>query len=62
MGPFDHFLYVLACGDGSLYTGYTVDVAARVAAHQAGRAPSTRAPMPRCGCSPRRGSSPSRGR
>ena len=36
-GPFDHYLYVLACGDGSLYTGYTTDVAARVAAHQAGR-------------------------
>ena len=35
--PFEHYLYVLRCGDGSLYTGYAVDVAARVAAHQAGR-------------------------
>lgn len=47
MGPFDHYLYVLACGDGSLYTGYTVDVAARVAAHQAGTgAKYTRAHAP----------------
>ena len=35
--PFEHYLYVLRCGDGSLYTGYAVDVAMRVAAHQAGR-------------------------
>lgn len=33
---FHHYMYVLECGDGSLYTGYTTDVAARVAAHQAG--------------------------
>lgn len=47
MGPFDHYLYVLVCGDGSLYTGYTVDVAARVAAHQAGTgAKYTRAHAP----------------
>lgn len=37
MAPFDHYMYVLRCGDGSLYTGYTPDVAARLAAHQAGR-------------------------
>ena len=37
MGEFEHYLYVLECGDGSLYTGYTNDVAARVAVHQAGR-------------------------
>lgn len=30
-------MYVLACGDGSLYTGYAVDVEARLAAHRAGR-------------------------
>ena len=36
MTPFEHYMYVLECGDGSLYTGYTTDVAARVAAHQAG--------------------------
>lgn len=37
MKPFEHYMYVLACGDGSLYTGYATDVAARLAAHQAGR-------------------------
>lgn len=30
-------MYVLECGDGSLYTGYATDVAARVAAHAAGK-------------------------
>lgn len=37
MSPFNHYMYVLVCGDGSLYTGYATDVAARLAAHQAGR-------------------------
>lgn len=37
MPPFDHYMYVLACGDGSLYTGYATDVQARLAAHQSGR-------------------------
>lgn len=36
MAPFEHYMYVLECGDGSLYTGYTTDVDARAAAHQAG--------------------------
>lgn len=36
MTSFEHYMYVLECGDGSLYTGYTTDVDARVAAHQAG--------------------------
>ncbi len=31
------FVYVVRCGDGSLYTGITKDVSARVAAHDAGR-------------------------
>ena len=31
-----HFMYVLRCADDSLYTGYTVDVQARVQAHNAG--------------------------
>ena len=31
------FLYVLECADGSLYTGITNDVAARYAAHVAGK-------------------------
>lgn len=30
-------LYVLRCGDGSLYTGITTDLARRVAQHEAGR-------------------------
>lgn len=29
-----HYMYVLECADGSLYTGYAVDVQARLAAHQ----------------------------
>lgn len=37
MTLFEHYLYVLECGDGSLYTGYATDVASRVAAHQAGK-------------------------
>ncbi len=37
MALFEHHLYVLECGDGSLYTGYATDVAARVAVHQAGK-------------------------
>ncbi|MBC7545784.1 MAG: GIY-YIG nuclease family protein [Candidatus Sericytochromatia bacterium] len=32
-----HWLYVLRCGDGTLYTGYTTDVSARIGAHAAGR-------------------------
>ena len=36
MKPFEHYIYILECGDGSLYTGYTTDVEARLSAHQAG--------------------------
>ncbi len=32
-----HFMYVLECGDGSLYTGYTTDVPSRLVAHRAGK-------------------------
>ena len=40
-------MYVLECGDGSLYTGYTTDVEARVKKHQAGKgAKYTRAHLP----------------
>ena len=28
------FVYILRCGDGSLYTGWTNDLEARVKAHQ----------------------------
>ena len=31
------FVYVLRCSDGSLYTGYTLDLARRVAEHNSGR-------------------------
>ncbi len=31
-----HHVYMARCGDGSLYTGYAVDVARRIAAHNAG--------------------------
>ncbi|WP_049981519.1 GIY-YIG nuclease family protein [Halolamina rubra] len=31
-----HHVYVLSCADETLYTGYTTDVARRVAEHDAG--------------------------
>lgn len=31
-----HYVYVLECSDGTLYTGYTTDVGRRVAEHDAG--------------------------
>ena len=31
------YLYILRCGDNTLYTGITVDVEKRFAAHSAGR-------------------------
>ena len=40
-------VYVLRCGDGSLYTGWTVDLDRRLAAHRAGRgARYTRSRLP----------------
>ena len=30
-------LYILRCGDGSLYTGITTDVEARLAVHRSGK-------------------------
>lgn len=42
-GPFSEMmeqtwkLYILRCGDGTLYTGITVDVAHRFGMHQAGK-------------------------
>ena len=35
-GDADHYVYVLECADGTLYTGYTTDVERRVADHNAG--------------------------
>lgn len=31
------YLYILRCGDGSLYTGITTDVEKRLQAHRAGK-------------------------
>lgn len=32
-----NYVYMLRCGDGSLYTGWTNNLQARLAAHQSGR-------------------------
>jgi putative endonuclease len=41
------FVYILRCGDGSLYCGWTNDVTRRIEEHQAGRASRyTRARLP----------------
>ena len=32
-----HFVYIVRCADGTLYTGYTLDLEARINAHNAGR-------------------------
>jgi predicted GIY-YIG superfamily endonuclease len=32
-----HFVYIVRCADGSLYTGYARDLDARIAAHNLGR-------------------------
>ena len=31
-----HYTYIVRCADGSLYTGWTTDLARRMAAHNAG--------------------------
>ncbi|MCT6926049.1 MULTISPECIES: GIY-YIG nuclease family protein [Bacillales] len=42
-----HYFYVLQCGDGSLYAGYTNHLERRVAVHNAGKgAKYTRARLP----------------
>ena len=35
----DHYVYVLRCGDGTLYTGYTTDVQRRLREHADGEGP-----------------------
>ncbi|MBI3251491.1 MAG: GIY-YIG nuclease family protein [Candidatus Andersenbacteria bacterium] len=41
------FVYMVRCGDGSLYTGWTTDVEKRVAGHNAGKgAKYTRSRLP----------------
>ncbi len=32
-----HYVYLLRCGDGTYYCGYTRDLTARIAAHEAGK-------------------------
>lgn len=32
-----HYVYILECKDGSLYTGYTTDISARLKKHEAGK-------------------------
>lgn len=32
-----YFVYILRCADGTLYTGYTIDLARRLDAHQKGK-------------------------
>ncbi|MDO4182556.1 MAG: GIY-YIG nuclease family protein [Coriobacteriia bacterium] len=47
MEQFEHYLYVVECADGSLYTGYAINVEKRVAAHNAGKgAKYTKARLP----------------
>ncbi len=42
-----YWVYMLRCSDGSLYTGYTVDLDERLAAHRRGRASKyTRSRLP----------------
>lgn len=46
-GPKEWSVYVLECGDGSLYTGIAKDVDARLKSHQSGRgAAYTRTHLP----------------
>lgn len=33
----DHFIYILQCNDGTLYTGYTVDIERRIKLHETGK-------------------------
>ena len=41
------YVYILRCGDGSLYTGYTTDLTARFKKHSAGKgAKYTRSRLP----------------
>lgn len=42
-----HYTYMVECGDGSLYTGYTTDVERRTREHNAGKgAKYTRSRLP----------------
>lgn len=32
-----HYVYIVRCSDGSLYTGWTTDIKRRISAHNAGK-------------------------
>ena len=36
MGKNKHYIYVLECSDGTLYTGYTTDIQRRLKEHNSG--------------------------
>lgn len=45
--PKSHYIYILECSDGSLYTGYTTDVERRLKEHNSGQgAKYTRGRLP----------------
>jgi putative endonuclease len=45
--PMSYFVYILRCGDGTLYTGSTDNVERRLAVHQSGKcAKYTRSRLP----------------
>lgn len=47
MAAKEHYMYVLSCADGSLYTGYSNDLERRLATHNKGKgAKYTRARLP----------------
>jgi predicted GIY-YIG superfamily endonuclease len=53
LGRFEYWMYVVECADGSLYTGYAKDVAARIATHNARRGAKytkTRLPVKLAAC------------
>ena len=35
--PQAHYVYMVCCANGALYTGYTIDVERRIALHNAGK-------------------------
>lgn len=39
--PKPQYVYILKCADGTLYTGWTTDLEARVATHNAGKGAKT---------------------
>ena len=47
MSGLEYIVYILRCGDGSLYTGITTDLQRRVAVHNSGKgAKYTRSRLP----------------